>query len=140
MRSVLLCIIILFVSFGSVSAQNSNVADSELIAMAHNPNTAVSASYVQGELEVIPIEGSEQSSIRVSAFPNPIKHNITLLTFGNNSSKLKYKLLKNDVLLKEKVINSSKESIDLDSYDEDNYILTVTQSSQTIKSFKILRH
>jgi len=98
------------------------------------------ATYVQGELEVITIESVETHSVRVSAFPNPIKQNITLLTFGKNSEDLRFLLKGQDKTLLEKQIENSKESIEIKDFGCEICYLSVYKSNEQIKKYKIIKH
>jgi hypothetical protein len=97
-------------------------------------------TYVQGELEVITLESIETHTVRVSAFPNPIKQNITLLTFGKNSNDLKFKLKSQNNILLEKQIKNSKESIEIKDFECETCFLSVYKANEQIKKYKIIKH
>ncbi|MFB6343371.1 hypothetical protein ACE1ET_16725 [Saccharicrinis sp. FJH62] len=115
---------------------NDTAPVEELKANALTPK----ATYIQGELEVITMESVETHSVRVSAFPNPIKQNITLLTFGKNSEDLRFLLKGQDKTLLEKQIKNSKESIEIKDYEFETCYLSVYKSNEQIKKYKIIKH
>lgn len=146
---ILLSIIIVFVQMTTTAQQNLENNSSDDIAMVsstmnydHSDNNSglPKASFMQGDLEVIPLKSDESCTIKVSAFPNPIKQNITLLTFGNREKNLEYKLSYNNQILFSKKISNSKESINIAELDGDNYILTISASNRELKTFKIIKH
>ena len=98
------------------------------------------ATFVQGELEVITLESVETHSVRVSAFPNPIKQNITLLTFGKSDADLRFLLKTQNKILMEKPIKTSKESIEIKDFGCEICYLSVYKSNEQIKKYKIIKH
>ena len=146
---ILLSIIIVFVQMTTTAQQNLENNPTEDIAMVSSTMTydhpesnrgLPKASFMQGDLEVIPLESDESCTVKVSAFPNPIKQNITLLTFGNRENNLELKLSSGDQILVSKKIANSKESINVADFDGDNYILTISISNRELKTFKIIKH
>ncbi|MFB6320403.1 hypothetical protein [Saccharicrinis sp. FJH54] len=103
-------------------------------------NLVPKATYVQGELEVITLESIETHTVRVSAFPNPIKQNITLLTFGKSSEDLKFLLKAQNKTLLEQQIKNPKESIEIKEFECDVCYLFVYKSKDQIKKYKIIKH
>jgi hypothetical protein len=107
---------------------------------ASKATTVYSGSFQQGGIEVIPGMTNNEASVRVSVFPNPIKNNITLLTYGNSGQALTFRLSANNKTIFEKKIAQSKESIDINDFSGDDFQLEILCENKEIKSFRIVKH
>ena len=110
---------------------------------ATGTNTATNAykgSFQQAGIEVIPGMTNNEATVRVSVFPNPIKNNITLLTYGNSAQTLIFRLSANNRTIYEKKILNSKESIDINDFSGDDFLLQIMSENDEIKSFRIVKH
>ena len=91
------------------------------------------------QVQTTPI-GEDLTHIKLNVFPNPTSSQVQLSIEDKKSMKHQYTLSTLDgKLLRSAKINSPLTTIDLLSYPESNYVLTVYYKNQIIKSFNILK-
>lgn len=141
MRTTLLLIIIFASSNWKVETLTINKNDVDIaLTETLNEKTGAIASCVQGKLEIVLLKQKDNTSIKVSAFPNPLKHNISILTLGKADHNLKYKLTINDKVLTKGSLKKPKDSININQYDGDTFILDIMYSDEQLKRYKIVKH
>jgi len=112
----------------------------------YTTNTGTSGSVAQGVqqayaiFEVTGIEAAKDITLSVSAYPNPTTDYLTLEVKDSELSGLSFQLYDlNGKLLQSKNINGTQTEINMSSYVPSSYFVKVTNRTQSIKEFKIIK-
>ncbi len=104
----------------------------------------VATEGVQQPFEIIVetgIEDAKDIDLRLSAYPNPTKDNLTLRIVDYERDNLSYQLY--DVsgqIVKNKKITGNETLIQMSGLSKSVYILNVTDKNKVIKTFKIIKN
>lgn len=115
--------------------------------VAFQTHTGINGSVAEGvqqpyEISVVTgIEEAHSINLSVTAFPNPTIDNLILSINEFDNSNLSYQLYDmNGKLLKNQKITGSHTSIDMSNLVPANYLVKITQTNNTIKTFKIIKN
>jgi hypothetical protein len=114
--------------------------------IVYTTNTGTTGSVAQGvqqPYEIYVELGIENSSIalELSAYPNPTIHSLTLNVGNTFSENLHFELCDlNGKIIERRKINSSTETINMESLATATYFLKVSNAKNQIKIFKIIKN
>ncbi len=114
--------------------------------IVYTTNTGTTGSVAQGvqqPYEIYVELGIENSSIalELSAYPNPTIHSLTLNVGNTFSENLHFELCDlNGKIIERRKINSSTETINMESLATATYFLKVSNAKNHIKIFKIIKN
>jgi len=112
--------------------------------VVYTTNTGTSGSVAQGVQQAYSISevtGLESAKgINLSAYPNPTTDYLTLEVKDSELSGLSFQLYDlNGKLLQSENINGTQTEINMSSYVPSSYFVKVTNRTQSIKEFKIIK-
>ena len=130
---------------GDATGSGGSVAYSvgQIVYTTHAGTTGSVAQGVQQPYEISVVLGIENSLIDldISAYPNPTIHSLTLNVGNTLNQNLHFELCDiNGKIIERRKINSSTETINMESLATASYFLKVSNANNQIKIFKIIKN